>query len=183
MTRLEVPPGRYQARFGVRELAGGLVGTIYQDIEVPDFAKEPLSMSGVALTSTRADLVLTARHDKDLEDLLNGPPSAGRTFTADDALGVFVEVYDNVTSPPHQVEIVSSILGEDGRVVSSSREERHTSELGGSRGGFDHAVDFSLAELRHGRYVLRVEARSGLDRDRVVTRDVPFTIVDTLEQR
>jgi hypothetical protein len=94
---------------------------------------------------------------------------------------MFVEVYDNVTSPPHQVEIVSSILGEDGGVVSSSREERHTSELGGSRGGFDHAVDFSLAELEPGRYVLRVEAWTGLDRDRVVTRDVPFTVVDRLQ--
>jgi VWFA-related protein len=181
MTRLEVPPGRYQARFGVRESVGGLMGTVYQDVEIPDFSREPLSMSGVALTSTRAALVLTARPDKDLEALLNGPPSAGRTFTPDDALGVFVEVYDNVTSPPHQVEIVSSILDADGRTVLSSREERHTSELGGSRGGFEHAVDFSLAQLRPGRYVLRVEARSGLDRERGVTRDVPFTVVSRIE--
>src|SRR5690606_37686027 len=104
LTRLEVPAGRYQARIGLREATGGLTGTVLQDLEVPDFSKEPLSMSGIALTSSRAGQVRTARPDKELEDLLAGPPSAGRTFTPDDALGVFVEVYDTVTSPPHQVE-------------------------------------------------------------------------------
>ena len=182
MTRLEVPPGRYQVHYGVRESAGGLTGTLFQDLEVPDFSKEPLSMSGVALTSTRAGLVLTARPDKQLEELLNGPPSAGRTFTPDDALGVFVEVYDNVTAPSHSVEIVSSILAADGRPIVSSREERNTSELAGSRGGFDHAVDLSLAELTPGPYVLRVEAKSGLNSDHTIIRDVPFTIVSTANQ-
>jgi VWFA-related protein len=180
LTRLEVPPGRYQARFGVRETGGGLIGTVSQDLEIPDFAREPFSISGVALTSTRAPQVLTARPDKELQERLAGPPSAGRTFTPDDALGLFVEVYDNVPSPPHQVEIATSVQAGDGRTVFSSREERHTSELEGSPGGFDHTVEIPLNELTPGSYVVRIEARSRLDNERVAVREVPFTVVEAV---
>jgi VWFA-related protein len=178
LTRVDVPPGRYQVRFGVRETGGGMTGTVFQDLEIPDFAKEPLSMSGVALTSTRAQQVLTARPDKTLQDLLPAPPSAGRTFTPDDVVAAFVEVYDNITSPPHQVRIVSSVLAGDGGVAFTAREERQTSELQGGPGGFGHRVEIPLKGMAAGSYVLRVEARSGLDADRVVTREVPFAIVD-----
>ena len=178
VTRLEVPPGRYQARFGVREAGGGLIGTVFDDLEIPDFANERLSMSGMALTSTRALQVLTARPDKELQDLLAGPPSAGRTFTPGDSIGAFVEVYDNVTSPPHQVELVSSVRADDGRLVFSSSEERHSSELDGSRGGFHHVVDISLNDVKPGGYVLRIEARSRLENEFVVAREAPFTVVD-----
>ena len=41
--RLELPPGRYQIHVGARETSSGKLGTIRQDLDVPDFSKAPLS--------------------------------------------------------------------------------------------------------------------------------------------
>ena len=48
--RLELPPGRYQLRVGVRDGGSGATGSVLYDLDVPDFSKEPLSMSGLLLT-------------------------------------------------------------------------------------------------------------------------------------
>ena len=47
-SRLKLPPGRYQLRMAARETGSGRVGSITYDFEVPDFSKEPISMSGIA---------------------------------------------------------------------------------------------------------------------------------------
>ena len=44
--RLTLEPGRYQIRVGARETVGSRVGTVFYDLHVPDFRKEPLMMSG-----------------------------------------------------------------------------------------------------------------------------------------
>ena len=41
--RVELPPGRYQMRVGVREGGGGEMGTVFYDLEVPDFARGRLT--------------------------------------------------------------------------------------------------------------------------------------------
>ena len=51
MLRLEVPPGRYQFRVGALTPATGLRGSAFYDLEVPDFSKGALSMSGLMVTS------------------------------------------------------------------------------------------------------------------------------------
>ena len=50
-TRLELEPGRYQLRIAARESATGRVGSINYDLDVPDFTKEPLVLSGVVVSS------------------------------------------------------------------------------------------------------------------------------------
>ena len=51
---LDLPPGRYQLRVAAREANGGAVGSVFTDLEVPDFSKEPLAMSGILLSSSGA---------------------------------------------------------------------------------------------------------------------------------
>ena len=51
LNRLDLPPGRYTLRVAVRDVTGGNVGSLSYDLEVPDFSKSALSMSGLALTS------------------------------------------------------------------------------------------------------------------------------------
>ena len=51
VSRLELPPGQFQLRIGARETGAGAVGSVVYHIEVPDFRNDPLSMSGLALTS------------------------------------------------------------------------------------------------------------------------------------
>ena len=51
LNRLDLPPGRYQLRVAAHDPAGGNVGSVLYDLEVPDFYKAPFSMSGLVLTS------------------------------------------------------------------------------------------------------------------------------------
>jgi hypothetical protein len=115
-------------------------------------------MSGLLMTATTARGVFTPEPDADVPtDLLPGPATSRREFTQNDTLNLFAEVYDNI--PPrqqHQVEIMTTLLGEDGRALFSSREFSQT--LGSSR--LNHAKQIPLKNIQPGRYVLRVEAQA-----------------------
>ncbi len=57
LSQLELPKGRHQVR--VASASGNRSGSVVHDVEVPDFRDEDLTMSGVVLTSTAADRVVT----------------------------------------------------------------------------------------------------------------------------
>ena len=73
LSRLNVPPGRYQLRVGAHDVAGGALGSVLYDLDVPDFEKAPLAMSGLVLTSAASSLSPTAKPDADLRQVLPGP--------------------------------------------------------------------------------------------------------------
>jgi VWFA-related protein len=159
-TRLQVPPGRYQLRIGGREANGGRVGSVFYDLEVPDYWKVPFAMSGLALTAASAARTPTAAPDPDLKELLPGPPVATRDFPTGDRLVLYTEVYDGDTAKPHSVDITTTLTSDEGRVVFTTNEERKSSELGGARGGYGYRAEVPLANVPPGLYVLQVEARS-----------------------
>lgn len=175
-TRLELPPGRYQVRVAARESGAGHIGSVTYDLEVPDFSKEPLTMSGVVIASASAAQTMTAKPDAELQKVLPAPPTASRLFTPGDTLAVFAEVYDNTPQPAHQVDITTTVLTDDGRSVFSAREERSSSELQGKSGGYGHTTQIPLKGLAPGLYVLKIEAQSRLGKGATVAREVPFRI-------
>lgn len=175
MRRLELSPGTYYLRIGARETGSGSVGTVMLDVEVPDFSKEPLVMSGIVLTSA-AGSVLTARADEQFKDVLPGAPTTARDFARDDVLVTFAEVYDNQTRAPHRVEIKTSVLAESGAVVFSTTEERRSEELGAAGGGYGHSAKIPLKDLPPGRYALRVDARALLSNGGTASRELEFRV-------
>lgn len=175
LTRLDLPPGRYQLRVAARE-SGGLVGSVPYDLVVPDFSKEPLSMSGLVLSSKMAEMTPTARQDEQLKEVLNGPPSVVRDFVQGDTIALFTEVYDNDADKPHRVDIVTSIVGEDGRQMFKTEDERSSEELKGARGGYGYVAQIPLRDIAPGRYLLRVEARSRLHSDTPVARETEIRV-------
>ena len=48
LSRLDLPPSRYQIRVGVHESVGSAVGTLPYDLEVPDYSKASFLLSGRA---------------------------------------------------------------------------------------------------------------------------------------
>ena len=167
-SRLKLPPGRYQLRMAARETGSGRVGSITYDLEVPDFSKEPISMSGIVIGSVEGQSVMTAKTDEELRTVLPLAPTASREFRAGDGLATFVEVYDNQPQPPHKVDIATSILTDEGRVVFNTSEERNSTELQGKSGGYGVTTKIPLTGFAPGLYVLKVEAQShaGEARDR-----------------
>lgn len=172
--RLDLPAGRYSVRIGARE-PGGAAGTVLLDVDVPDFAKGPLAMSGLALASAAAGQTPTARADEQLKDILPQPPTVVRTFARSDVLTLFAEIYDHIRGP-HKVEIATTVTAEDGRAVISHTDTRGSDELRARGDGFGHVRTIPLADLTPGRYVARVEARGLVSDGGSAARDLEFTV-------
>ncbi len=174
----DVPPGRYQIRLAVLEKNGGHKGSVHYDLDIPDFSKLPLSMSGLAVTSSQVSrLVPTAGTDPVLKGLIPSPPTTLREFGTGDVLALVSEVYDNAGGTSHRVEITSTLRADNGRVVYSNSEMRASSELGGTRGGYGYSTQIPLKELQPGLYVLKVEARSTLGKETSTAREMLIRVV------
>ena len=128
-SRLELPPGRYQLRVAANELSSKAVGTVLYDLEVPDFSKGPLQISGVALTSPAAAQLPTVKPDTELRQVMPASPAAARAFHSTDELALFAEVYDNTASSPHKVEISTTVTADEGKVMFKTDETRDSSEI------------------------------------------------------
>lgn len=160
VTQLDLPAGRYQVRVAVGE-EGGRAGSALYDLEVPDFYKAPLTMSGIALSSARSAQTPTVLPKNPLANLLPGPPVTVREFSQDDELALFAEFYENLPgSPAHSFDITTSLLAEGGRVVITNSDQRSSTELQGGRGGYGFSATLPLKGVAPGRYVIRVEGRS-----------------------
>jgi VWFA-related protein len=174
VAKLDLPPGRYQIRFAARESGTANLGSVFYELDVPEFTKTPMSMSGVVLASTEAARMPTG--GEQLKDLMPIVPTAIREFARSEDLGVYAEVYDNLGSTPHKVDIVATVLADDGREVFRAAEERASSEFGGQRGGFGYSGRIALKDFAPGLYVLRVQATARVGKNEGVGREIQFRV-------
>ncbi|HEX6162827.1 MAG TPA: VWA domain-containing protein [Vicinamibacterales bacterium] len=176
LSRIEVPPGRYQLRVGVHESSGGNIGSVPLDLEVPDFSKAALAMSGLAVTSSRAPRLVTAKPDPALKDVLPLPPVASRAFTAVETLNVFAEIYDRTSPTPHDLDIVVTVRPKDGDAHVYQLTERRRVDAGGGVRTAPYKADIPLNQFKAGDYVLKVEVRSPAG-EHATVREIPFTVL------
>ncbi|MCA1584358.1 MAG: hypothetical protein LC791_06175 [Acidobacteria bacterium] len=176
LTSIDLPPGRYQLRVAVREANDKRAGSIFYDVDVPDFSKDPLTMSGIAITSATSGVAPTVRPKDPLKDLLPGPMTTYRDFVNQDELALFTEIYDNTGAQAHKVALSATVKAEGGQTIFQTREERDSSELAGQSGGYGFSARIPLKDVAPGLYVLRVEAQA-LSGDRpLVAREVTFRV-------
>jgi VWFA-related protein len=176
LNRLDLPPGKYQLRIAAHDSAGGNVGSVQYDLEVPDYAKVPFSMSGLVLTSASGSALPTVKADEQLKPMLPGPPIAMRTFPQNDEVALFTEVYDNSGATAHKVDITTTVTTDEGRVMFKTEETRESTDLGGKRGGYGYTTRIPLKDLALGSYVLKVEAKSRLGQTPPVARELQFAV-------
>ena len=176
LSQANLPPGRYQMRVAAGNKAGK-AGSVVYDLEVPDFSKEPLMMSGVALTSASAAQAPTIKPKDPLADFLPGPITTMREFEKGDLLVLFTEFYENVRSAaPHMLDFKAEHRAEGGRVVQAVNDERSSTELQGKSGGFGFQARLQLDAVESGLYVIHVEGRSRANPDAVVSRDIQIRV-------
>jgi hypothetical protein len=174
--RLDLPPGKYQLRVAARAANANAVGAVIHDLDVPDFSRPPLAISGIALMSASTSRIPTPSPAKDFFDVLRDVPTARREFSRDDTLGFVAEVYDNRTSTPHTVTITSTVTSDAGTVLAKGSDVHRSEEIGKSGGGYGHAQKMPLKTFAPGRYVLRIEARASLADVPAVFREVEFSV-------
>jgi hypothetical protein len=177
ITSVDLPPGRYQLRVAAREANTRRSGSVLYDVEVPDFAKERMTISGLALTSIASSAVPTARPKDPLAKLLPGPLSTRRDFAQNDEIALFAEVYESGGGPGHKVDISLTLKEEGGITAFQAREERDSAELAGSSGGYGFLARIPLRDVAPGLYVLRLEAQSRIGDRPVVARETLVTVL------
>jgi VWFA-related protein len=178
--RIVLPPGRYQLRVGVRESGAGEMGTVFYDLQVPDYAANGLAMSGLLLTADSARSQFTPQPDDQLPpESLPAPATSRRTFGRNDVLSAFAEIYDNVSSRNAQrLEVITTLTGDDGVAAFSSRESLAGSATADARNArIPLSKQIPLKDMRPGRYVLRVEARALGGTAKPVVRETVVTVV------
>ena len=160
--RLELAPGRYQLRIGVRESGAGAMGTVFYDLDVPDFTRTRLGMSGLLLSAPSAQRTLTAQTDQAAGKFLPGSATGRRSFATSDVLSLYAEIYDNVSGgPPRRVDVTTRLIDEAGRDVSVARDVLERGPSAPSEKSATYAVSkqLPLKDIAPGRYLLRVEGQ------------------------
>ena len=163
--RIDLAPGRYQVRVGRARRVGGQTGTVFYDLEVPDFRKEKLMISGLLLA---APSVSRRQHPagSDYRQVAAGcgdePPPISARATRWRCTRRFT-----TTSPrqPRRIDYAVRLLSEDGgEVFTAMIRDEWPVGSNGAHGdkpweiyGYPKAI--SLKGVAPGRYLLRVEAQ------------------------
>jgi hypothetical protein len=152
---------------------------VVYDLDVPDFSKGALAISGVALTSRSAAAITTLRPRDPLADALPGPSTASRDFAQDDEIVLFAEVYDNRQpgrqDAPSMIALAAELRDGRGDVVRMTSEQRLSTAPRRKSGGHGFTLRLPLKDVPPGAYVLNVEARSEGE-PRTASRQVPIRV-------
>jgi VWFA-related protein len=178
LRHLSLPPGRYQLRVAAQDSGKVKQGSAHLDIDVPDFTREPLAISNVAIASTADRSVYSPPKPgfDPFNGLLPGSPSALRQFPNNSEFATAVEVYINKPTPVHTFDVTTVVRADDGRVVFNRSVERSTDELHGTPGGFGFTERIPVQNWTPGLYVLHIDAKSRLNDIAPASRVIQFEV-------
>jgi VWFA-related protein len=116
--RLALAPGRYELRLNASSAMLDTSGTVYAELEVPDFSRRTLAVSNLMLGAPRGD------HQKDaLADLLPIVPSTRRDFSPGEPVMAYARVYQGGAAAPAPITTTAQLINvSDERVWESKGE-------------------------------------------------------------
>jgi len=176
LSGINMAPGRYQLRVAAGASTGP-AGSVMYDLEVPDFSRTQLAMSGISLTSMLSSDAVTQQVRSPLQGRLPTAPTTAREFDKGDALTLFSEVYaDGKRNPVYAIEMKASILSADGRSVSSAEQQSSSADARATGGRLPFTATLPINDAASGDYVVRVEARESLTGGATVVRNIPIRV-------
>jgi VWFA-related protein len=170
LAQISLPPGRYQLRLSANRAADGVIGSLYADLEVPDFTAA-LEASGVVVETVPA---LATAPIGAFDAFLPVVPSTSREFTAKQDVTAFMRIYQGGTGSAKPVEVKTRIVNEaDAEVVTGKGMIYGPDFRVGGRAA-DYRFPIPVKVLPAGLYLLTFDIV--LDGN-VVQRSVQFKVV------
>jgi VWFA-related protein len=158
LSRLSLAPGRYEIRAAL-DSSSGARASVHGMIDVPRFADEELSLSGLVVEVSPSTM---AAPRSAFTGLLPLVPTARREFTTTDRVRVFFRVYrrDDAQSVP---SVVVKVIDAQGTVVFEQQDQ----------GPAEYEIAVPVEQLSPGRFLFEATASAG---DRTATRRMPFVV-------
>jgi VWFA-related protein len=163
---LPLRPGRYM--LNIAGTSEGRSGNVFVDVEVPDFAKDPLSASGLILHRRPAAPI----RDPFLAELIATGPTTHREFRPSDDVGVLVRIYQGGKGRIVPVRMMARVKSDSDAIASNHESMLEVENFSAARAA-DYEVSLPLEHLSPGQYLLEVTAQSGA---RHVTRTARFSV-------
>ena len=170
VSAMALEPGPYEVRVAA-QLADGITGSVHTFVDMPDFAREPLSMSGVLLHVSPEEV--TAPRDE-IDGVLPFVPTARRAFARNETASVFVQVSQGTSRTAALQPVTLRVQIVDAH-DTASRDER--SVLAANRFETNRTANLQLSlpiqNLAPGSYLLTLTAVVG---QRTAERLVRFDV-------
>jgi len=157
LSRLDLKPGRYELRLAAQSALKHKTGSVFYDIDVPDFSKGSLMLSGLVMSVVPG--VAVAPREK-LAPLLPVVPTSQREFGTEDEVSAFVRVYQPGRKPLSPVEMSVTLLDAAGAKVIDRRETLAPDRFAADRTA-GYSIALPIASLSRGPHLLTVEASQG----------------------
>ena len=170
LMQIPVKPGRYEVRVAAHRATDDVSGSVFADVEVPDFVETPISMSGVFITAMSGP---TGVPRTAFADFVPVAPTASREFVRGDDLTAYFRVYQGGNKAPVDVPLAFRLTNEKDEVVATSTGTIAAAQFAGATRSADHRFALQLGNMRPGRYLVTFEATLGSDTAR---RDVIVTL-------
>ncbi|MEX1129609.1 MAG: VWA domain-containing protein [Vicinamibacterales bacterium] len=146
-------PGRQVVRIGVKHVKSGKTGSVYLDVDVPDFKKRQLSVSGLMLEAIPA---WPRTSDDRIRARIPVLPTTRREFTTTDVVSLVFRVYQRSDRDPRDVMQTLRITDESDTVVKTLSATLRATDFKPTSAVEQH-VALPLATLPLGRYLISLE--------------------------
>jgi hypothetical protein len=153
ITRLDLPPGRYELRAAAKDVATGTIGSVFSFVDVPDFSDGPLTMSGLLLHHEPAPAVV----DNPIAYVVPVVPTVARAFTRDDGVHAFLRIYQS--HDPQPVTVTTRVIDTANWTVVEQRSDLSADAFLAHSADVD--VPLPLSQLAPGHYLLTIKAARG----------------------
>lgn len=149
VSRVVVPTGSYRLWVGAVQVPSGVRGSVMTDIEVPDFSRPHLALSGIAVSTDVS-------------------PVATREFSVDSEITLSGEIYDR-RAAHGPVSATVTVRSRDGNVVYETPFAPTTEPFG-------HSARIPLKLLGAGTYLATIEAVSATPKRVSSIRTIAFKV-------
>ena len=168
--RIDLKPGRYQLRVAAYLASIDSSGSVYFDVDVPDFSALPLSMGGLLVSATPSPVFAPKDGLKSIVPVI---PTTRRIFAPTYTVSAFTRLYQGGKAKLAEVSAHVTIRDTEDKVIVDKPMTVSVDKFGAGRSA-DLQFDVPVADLPNGQYLLTVEAGSG---PTAVRRDSRFQIV------
>jgi VWFA-related protein len=165
-TRLDLPqPGDYHVRVAVRDTATGRIASVHDIADVPAFARDPVSLSGLIVHTSRTP----QRSIAALTDFLPVVPTTRRMFAAQETVTIYAQV--SQATPAVSVRMTARVFDAQGAALLEHGEAIDPATF--TAGPTFYRLDLPIGRLEAGVYLLNIEAVRDADR---VSRTMRFEV-------